>query len=46
VDVNRPAYLAKVFVELLLFVDFIAEELDCAVKECELWVLNVKIVCN
>jgi len=44
--VNRPAYLAKVFFELLLILDVIVEEPDCTVKICELWVLNIKIVRN
>jgi len=45
-DVNRSAYLAKVFVELLLNLDFIAEETDCTIEVCEFWVINIKIMCK
>jgi len=44
--VNRLAYLAKVFVELFLILDFIIEELDCTIKVRELWVPDIKIMCN
>ena len=44
--VNSSAYLAKVFVELLMIFYFIVEELDCTIKVCELWVPSIKIMCN
>ena len=44
--VNRSAYLAKVFAELLLILDFIVEELYCTIKVSELRVSNIKTMCN